>query len=103
MSERHQERRRRLIASRMPPFWPAADFLAAGKPFVGFGPSKEEAEKNALGSCSRIRSDLETCLNSDLIARTAARQKCISTTRARYRDCPRLNQVPLFECRDVYQ
>src|ERR1700751_3286342 len=23
--------------------------------FVGFGPSKEEAEKSALGSCSRIR------------------------------------------------
>jgi hypothetical protein len=35
--------------------------------YVGFGPSKEEAEKNALGWCSRIRFDLETCLNSDLI------------------------------------
>jgi len=33
--------------------------------FVGFGPSKEEAEKSALGSCSRIRFDIETCLNSD--------------------------------------
>src|SRR5690348_14251465 len=35
--------------------------------FVGFGRSKEEAEKNALGWCSRIRFDLETCLNSDLV------------------------------------
>jgi hypothetical protein len=35
--------------------------------FVGFGPSKEEAEKSALGSCSRIRFDIETCLNSDRI------------------------------------
>jgi hypothetical protein len=33
--------------------------------FVGFGPSKEEAEKSALGWCSHIRFDLETCLNSD--------------------------------------
>jgi hypothetical protein len=29
--------------------------------FVGFGPSMEEAEKNALGWCSHIRFDLETC------------------------------------------
>jgi hypothetical protein len=35
--------------------------------FVGFGPTKEEAEKNALGWCSHIRFDLETCLNSDRI------------------------------------
>ncbi len=33
--------------------------------FVGFGPSKQEAEKNALGSCSHARFDLETCLDSD--------------------------------------
>ena len=32
---------------------------------VGFGLSKEEAEKTVLGWCSRIRFDLETCLNSD--------------------------------------
>ncbi|UFX47016.1 hypothetical protein HAP47_0010255 [Bradyrhizobium sp. 41S5] len=33
--------------------------------YVGFGTSKEEAEKSALGWCSHIRFDLETCLNSD--------------------------------------
>ena len=33
--------------------------------FVGFGPSKEEAEKNALGSCLHISFDLQTCLGSD--------------------------------------
>ena len=33
--------------------------------FVGFGASKEEAEKNALGSCSHIQLDLQTCLDSD--------------------------------------
>ena len=33
--------------------------------FVGFGASKEEAENNALGSCSHIQLDLQTCLDSD--------------------------------------
>ena len=32
-----------------------------------------------------------------------AKQKCINTCRARYRDCRRLNQAPSFQCRDVYQ
>jgi hypothetical protein len=35
--------------------------------FVGFGASKEEAEKNALGSCSHIKLDLQTCLDSDRV------------------------------------
>jgi len=35
--------------------------------FVGFGSTKEDAEKNALGWCSRIRFDLETCLSSDRV------------------------------------
>jgi len=33
--------------------------------FVGFGLSKEESEKNAVGACSHVRFDLETCLDSD--------------------------------------
>ena len=41
--------------------------------FVGFGTSKEEAEKNSLGSCSHIQLDLETCLASDrMLGRNAA-------------------------------
>ncbi|UEM14936.1 hypothetical protein J4G43_012265 [Bradyrhizobium barranii subsp. barranii] len=36
--------------------------------FVAFGLSREEAEKNALGSCSRISFDLQTCLDSDRIS-----------------------------------
>src|SRR5262245_54381927 len=31
------------------------------------------------------------------------KQKCINSCRARYRDCRRLNQLPSFECRGVYQ
>jgi hypothetical protein len=34
---------------------------------------------------------------------TKARQQCVSYCRARYRDCRHLDQLPLFECRDVYQ
>jgi hypothetical protein len=33
----------------------------------------------------------------------AAKQQCINTCRARYRDCRRLNQLPSFECRGVYR
>jgi len=36
-------------------------------------------------------------------AAQTAKQKCINTCRARYRDCRRLNQVPWFECRGVYR
>ena len=32
-----------------------------------------------------------------------AKQQCMRTCRARYRDCRRLNQLPSFECRGVYQ
>jgi hypothetical protein len=33
--------------------------------YVGFGRSKEEAEKNVLGACSHLGFDLQTCLDSD--------------------------------------
>jgi hypothetical protein len=33
--------------------------------FVGFGHSKEESDKNAIGACSHVRFDVETCLDSD--------------------------------------
>jgi hypothetical protein len=33
--------------------------------YVGFGQSKEESEKNAMGACSHLRFDLQTCFESD--------------------------------------
>jgi hypothetical protein len=46
--------------------------------------------------------------DADLASRTfaatqTAKHQCINTCRARYRNCRRLNQVPSFECRSVYQ
>ena len=38
-----------------------------------------------------------------VVAAQTAKQRCINTCRARYRDCRRLNQIPSFECRGVYQ
>jgi len=32
-----------------------------------------------------------------------AKQKCINTCRARYRDCLFLKQIPSSECRGIYQ
>ena len=40
----------------------------------------------------------------DTLARAqTTKQQGINTCRARYRDCRRLNQLPSFECRGVYQ
>jgi hypothetical protein len=36
-------------------------------------------------------------------AAQTAKQQCINTCRARYRDCRSRKQVPSFECRSVYQ
>jgi len=46
--------------------------------------------------------------DDELDARTFAvaqssQQKCMSTCRARYRDCMRKRQIPSFECQGVYQ
>src|SRR5262245_13662606 len=46
--------------------------------------------------------------DTDLASQTfeaaqTTKQKCINTCRARYRDCRRLNQLPSFQCRNVYQ
>ena len=35
-------------------------------------------------------------------AAQTAKQQCLNTCRARYRDCRRLNQLPSYECRGVY-
>jgi hypothetical protein len=43
---------------------------------------------------------------ADLSSRTfatATKQRCINNCRARYRDSRRLNELPSFECRGVYQ
>jgi hypothetical protein len=38
-----------------------------------------------------------------LAAVQPAKQQCINTCRARYRDCRQLKQLPSSECRGVYQ
>jgi hypothetical protein len=46
--------------------------------------------------------------DADLVSRTfaaaqTAKQQCINTCRARYRDCRHLKQLPSSECRGVYK
>jgi hypothetical protein len=38
-----------------------------------------------------------------LAAAPSGKQQCTNTCRARYRDCRRFNQLPAFQCRNVYQ
>ncbi len=49
-----------------------------------------------------------TARDADLASLTfaaaeTAKQQCINTCRARYRDCLSLKQIPSFECRGIYQ
>jgi hypothetical protein len=41
--------------------------------------------------------------SNTLAAAHTAKQQCMNTCRARYRDCLRLKQLPSFECQGVYQ
>ena len=36
-------------------------------------------------------------------AAQTAKQKCVNTCRARYRDCLSRKEIPPFECKNVYQ
>ena len=36
-------------------------------------------------------------------AAQTAKQKCVNTCRARYRDCLSRKEIPSFECKNVYQ
>ena len=38
-----------------------------------------------------------------VVAAQTAKQQCLNSCRARYRDCRHLNQLPSSECRGVYQ
>jgi hypothetical protein len=41
--------------------------------------------------------------NKPNAAAQTVKNQCLHTCRARYRDCRHLNQLPSFECRDVYR
>jgi len=54
----------------------------------------------SIGSLDARESDSAT---DRLAAAQTAKQQCMNTCRARYRDCRRMKQLPSFECRGVYQ
>jgi hypothetical protein len=46
----------------------------------------------------------DTGLAAETLAAAAkAQRQCISQCRARYRDCRHIDQLPSFECREIYQ
>jgi hypothetical protein len=53
-----------------------------------------------IGTTNAREADLAS---TRFAAAQTAKQKCINTCRARYRDCRHLNQLPTSECRRVYQ
>jgi hypothetical protein len=54
-------------------------------------------------SSGRLNAGNADLASGTLVAALTAKQQCINTCRARYRDCRRLNLIPWFECRGVYQ
>ena len=56
----------------------------------------------SLGAGTLNAGDSDPASHTFATAQTA-KQKCMNTCRTRYRDCRRLNQLPSFECRNVYE
>jgi hypothetical protein len=54
----------------------------------------------SLGTLRAREADLASPI---VVAAQTAKQQCMNTCRVRYRDCRRLNQLPSFECRSIYQ
>ena len=55
---------------------------------------------SSIGTLNARDADLAS---RSFAATQTAKQKCINTCRARYRDCRRLKQLSSVECRGVYQ
>jgi hypothetical protein len=54
-------------------------------------------------SAGRLNAHDSGLAGDTLAAAQTAKQQCMNTCRARYRDCRRMKQLPSFECRGVYQ
>jgi hypothetical protein len=56
-----------------------------------------------LSSVGSLNARDANLASDTLAAARSAKRQCLNTCRARYRDCRRLNQLPSFECWDVYR
>src|SRR5262249_16563948 len=66
--------------------------------------SKRASNTSIVASLYRLTSTASRALEPrPANARHSAKQKCINTCRARYRDCLSLKQIPSSECRGIYQ
>jgi hypothetical protein len=54
----------------------------------------------STGTLNARDADLATLT---VAAAQTAKQQCVNTCRARYRDCRSLKQIPSFECRGIFQ
>jgi hypothetical protein len=53
-----------------------------------------------IGTLNARDADLTS---ATLAAAQTGKHQCVNTCRVRYRDCLHLNQLPSFECRNVYR
>ena len=74
--------------------------MKCGKPAFAVFPLFAALLSLSIGTLNARNADLAP---RNFAAAHTAKQKCINTCRARFRDCRRLNQAPSFQCRDVYR
>jgi hypothetical protein len=74
--------------------------MKCGKPSFAVFPLLAALLSLSIGTLNARNADLAP---RNFAAAQTAKQKCINTCRARFRDCRRLNQAPSFQCRDVYR
>ena len=74
--------------------------MKRGKPSFAVFPLFAALLSLSIGTLNARNADLAP---RNFAAAHTAKQKCINTCRARFRDCRRLNQAPSFQCRDVYR
>src|SRR5262249_61232211 len=70
------------------------------RPFAVVSPLFAVLLSLSIGTVNGRDADLTS---RSFAAAQTAKQKCINTCRARYRDCRRLRQAPSFQCLDVYK
>jgi hypothetical protein len=56
-----------------------------------------------LSSSTKTLNARDADLPSVTLAAAQTSKKCTNLCRARYHDCQKLNQIPIFECQYIYQ
>ena len=82
--------------------------LARGSRVLKYGKRSFVVVSLLVAALLSLNIETPSARDADVGSRTfaaaqTAKQQCMNTCRARYRDCRRQKQIPSFECQNVYQ